>query len=85
MLIDLHVFLMRMEKLKLFGPYSPKVDDNDFMILSKEWLEENMSGRVMLADCGYSQTVLQNQNYNQSQKPGQEQDRILKAKIGSKY
>ena len=43
--------------VKLFGPYSPKVDDNDFMILSKEWLEENMSGGVMLADCGYTKAA----------------------------
>ena len=37
----------------LYGPYSPKVDDNAFVSLMKDRMESTMDGAVIIGDCGY--------------------------------
>ncbi|KAG2375136.1 hypothetical protein C9374_010140 [Naegleria lovaniensis] len=42
---------------KLYGAYSPKVEDSAFMTLMKDEIETSMEGAVMLGDCGYESVV----------------------------
>ena len=42
---------------KLYGPYSPKVDDNTFMDLMRDSIESSTTGAVIIGDCGYEQVV----------------------------
>ena len=48
------IFDMKQRARVLYGPYSPKVDDNSFVRLMKPTMEESMKGAVILGDCGYS-------------------------------
>ncbi|KAF0978374.1 hypothetical protein FDP41_002889 [Naegleria fowleri] len=42
---------------KLYGAYSPKVEDSAFMTLMKDEIETSIEGAVMLGDCGYESIV----------------------------
>ena len=48
---------MKQRVRKLFGPYSPKVDDNSFMSLMKDGIELSMKGAVIIGDNGYQKAA----------------------------
>ena len=48
---------MKQRVRKLFGPYSPKVEDNAFMSLMKDGIESSMKGAVIIGDNGYQKAA----------------------------
>ena len=40
--------------LKIWGGYSPKIFDGNWLKVNKDWLEESLNRGVVVADCYYS-------------------------------